>query len=118
MTIPKEELELLNKKYAFFGISKGRYWEHEQAMRILIWLLHSAGYELNYDKSQVAIAVPRDKSIPLFLKDYGRKKRADIVFRMTPSILVSIQVDTFKVERIIEYKKFWKKIEKRLYGKK
>jgi len=105
MTIPKEELELLNQGYAFFGIKKGKYWDHERAMRNIIMLLHDAGFRVNWDHGQCYCPMERAKELPLYLRDDGRHVKTDITFELVPGIYVSVQIDTFKLKRMKDYKR-------------
>jgi len=102
MTIPKEQI---NPKLAFFLPAKHKqHPTHEKAIRLLVLLLAREGYKVNWDTNQAFVPVQREKSLPLYLTDQARRKRADIVFQLNPETLVCVEITTWKVKRLSNYK--------------
>jgi len=109
MTIPEKEI---NPRLAFFLPAKHKSRPtHERAIRLIVMLLHHAGFKVNWDTGQAFVPVQRTEELPLYLVDDARRRRADIVFKLDEKHYVAIEVTTWKVERISEYKR--KKLRKR-----
>ena len=109
MTIPKEEI---NPKLAFFLPAKHKSRPtHEKAIRLIVMLLAREGFKVNWDTNQAFVPVQREKSLPLYLVDDSRRRRADIVFQLDNAHYVVLEVTTWKVKRISDYRR--KKLMKR-----
>lgn len=95
----------IKAKTAYLGFWKSHKPKHEKAMRIIIHILKEAGFDVNWDTQFCYYAGKRNPELPLYLHDWSRRTRADIVFQLDNRTLVSIEVMTWDIQRLSEYKK-------------
>ena len=82
------------------GKGQGRSIKHNEAVALISKLIHSAGFDVNYD--HITTTTPKDKTIPLILKNRKGVKKGDIAFWMDSKTLVLIEIRTFRKGSFIE----------------
>ena len=89
-----------NLFFFFLLRGQGRSIKHNEAVALISKLIHSAGFDVNYD--HITTTTPKDKTIPIVLKNRKGVKKGDIAFWMNSKTLVLIEVRTFRRGSFIE----------------